>query len=658
MIMMDEKNIRYRRMPFQVKYKKDLDVIETSDATSLRIVNHFAVNGYENLYLMKKGKLSAVLTLDDFLSGKRVEGLDREFIRNLKDMHTSEAIIRFFIDCPYIDRITIVDNGELVCEIDGLIELPLQNGTAKNIMTLRYADIFKKELTDYFENCGKILLMADKEISGYLSGKFPSVHFEAVDSLDAIPEDFEDKYVLIDLIYSKNIRRVIGFAPENLVSMSQLVMGFALKRFIGFCREKGIQAKFYRVQNYRDLTCLNASEYDNCISRIKTGLLLQDEEYMERFLSNDKEKIYLKNREYHASLRLDNGYCFIQDECNEPGLHVHSGIRNSGGDSAAGNSAKRVHFFGPCTTYGFLMPDEETIPSLVKQYALEEGIEIETVNQAGIHGYNELNAIMAALRTPVREGDIMIFYDSLEDLDFSEYPDAKQTYEWFNAEKSSEDIWFLDFPGHCGLKANELIARHIFADIKDELRSETKAEISSERSSYIGDSFDRLESMRVTHSSCIKFFHEYGDAFFDTNELSEIGAVVIPDSYDYEKSIQLAERAVEKCDALYILKYNDCLSDIGMSRSLFENRQINLLGKAVQILQPGYFFDSSRYLSDRTGMTDCLEEYLFTERALAEVLLKGMSVSVRCIPEDTIPMMYKNKVEKIYRRTDIKVVYI
>ena len=24
----------------------------------------------------------------------------------------------------------------------------------------------------------------------------------------------------------------------------------------------------------------------------------------------------------------------------------------------------------------------------------------------------------------------------------------------------------------------------------------------------------------------------YGDAFFDTNELSEIGAVVIPDSYD------------------------------------------------------------------------------------------------------------------------------
>ena len=657
--MAEVKSFKYRSMPFQIKYKKDLNVMEQSDATVFSIVNHFARNGYENLYLGQKGRLSSVLTLDDLISGKQPDGLNREFIRELKELHTDKDIIRFFIKHPYIDRITIVDNGELVCEVDGLIELPLQNGTAKNRMTLRYADIFREEISEYFEKCGKILLIADKEVTGYLSGKFPSVQFDAIDNLELLQEDFQDRYeVLIDFIYSKNIRKAIGFEPENLVSMSQLMMGFALKRLIRFCRKHGVHTRFYRVQNYRDLTCMSKSEYDNCMNRVKTGRLVLNTEYMKQFLTNDKERIYLENREYHASLRLDNGYCFIQDECNEPSLYVHKGIRRSVSESVVGDDTPLVHFFGPCTTYGFLVPDEETIPSLVEKYALEKGIKMGAVNQAGIHGYNELNAIMEALATPVRSGDFMVFYDSLEDLDFSEYPNAKQTYEWFNSEKKSDEIWFLDFPGHCGFKANRLIARHVFGDIEDNLRAGKKIENGSERMPYIGEEFDRFENMRLTHSSCIKFFQKYKRVFFDTGKSAKTGAVVIPDSYDAARSLRLAEIASEKCDRLYILKFNDSPVDISLSRKLFTETELMLCGKEARVLQPGYFFDSSRYLPERTGSSDCSEDYFFTERAFINVILKGMGVSVRVSPLEAIPEMHRNGIEEIYHNAGIEIVYV
>ena len=102
--MTDDMNVRYRRMPFQIKYKKDLDIIESSEATMLRTVNHFARNGYENLYLMQNGTLFSVVTLDDFLSGEWVSGLNREFIQELNNLHTNEEIISFFIDHPYAKR--------------------------------------------------------------------------------------------------------------------------------------------------------------------------------------------------------------------------------------------------------------------------------------------------------------------------------------------------------------------------------------------------------------------------------------------------------------------------------------------------------------------------------------------------------------------------
>ncbi len=86
--------------------------------------------------------------------------------------------------------------------------------------------------------------------------------------------------------------------------------------------------------------------------------------------------------------------------------------------------------------------------------------------------------------------------------------------------------------------------------------------------------------------------------------------------------------------------------------------QIWICGKPARILQLGYFFDSSRYLPEKTGGNDCSEEFLFTEEILAEVILKEMGVSARIFPKDTIPMMYKDRVEKIHRNINIEIIYV
>ena len=651
--------VRYRKIPFQVKYRRDLNIIDYSEVSDLSIMNHFARNGYENLYITEMGKLCSVITLDDFLNGDEVDGLNRDFIRDLKELHTDEDIGRLFIDYPYIDRITVIDGEELVCEVDSLIELPLQNGTAKNIVALRYADMFKSELRDYFESCGSLLLIANDEILSFLKGRFPSVNFDYItDIKDASPEFIAKYDVVMDLVYSKNIRRAIGFSPKNLISMSQIMTRFAIKRLQCFCQEREVEIKFYRVQNINDLTCLNSSEYSNCVTRIKTGKLLMNDAYVDKFTVSEKELVYLKSREYHASLRLDNGYCFIQDECNEPALHVHKGIRKSVGSNISKKNDIEVHFYGPCITYGFLIPDEETIPSLVAGYASKDGVSIRVQNRAGIHGYNELNAIMEALDTPVRKGDVMVFYDTMDDLDFFEYPGAQQTYEWFNYEKKIEDIWFFDFPGHCGLRANEVVARHIYQDIKQITENTGELNHMSQRKSYIGETFDPFEYMRITHSSCVRFLHKYGRDFFCYNTSLLTGVVIIPDSFNPVEQTDLIQRSASQCDRLYILKFNDSIKDIDMGRQLFECTEIEIDNKPVRIFQPGFFFDSTRYLQENTGANDCKEEYLFTEQALAKVLFSEMSVGVRFIPRGCRDLRYWPEIEDIYKDAHISIVSI
>ena len=148
-------------------------------------------------------------------------------------------------------------------------------------------------------------------------------------------------------------------------------------------------------------------------------------------------------KDYHASQRLDNGYCFVMDESNNPKLHVHDGVRLNGTKEIKG--VKACNFYGPCTAYGFFVEDRLTVPALLQKYAINDGKLLQTYNRAGIHGDNELNSIMQAMSVPVAPGDVHIFLDVIEDLPVGLYPNYVYTNRWFNENKSRNEVQFLDF---------------------------------------------------------------------------------------------------------------------------------------------------------------------------------------------------------------------
>ena len=164
--------------------------------------------------------------------------------------------------------------------------------------------------------------------------------------------------------------------------------------------------------------------------------------------------------------------------------------------------------------------------------------------------------------------------------------------------------------------------------------------------------------MKISHSSCVRFLQKYRNHFFSDNTSSVIGALIIPDAFNQVDQANLILRAISKCDKLYILKFNDNISDIESGRSLFERTEIEIDNKPVRVFQLGFFFDSTRYLPENTGGNDCKEEYLFTEKSLAMVIFREMSVCVRYIPADYHDLIYRTEIEQIYNDVHIRIVNI
>lgn len=389
-----------RKFPYQVKYRKELDVVERSEINNDRLIRHFSERGYENLYVTEGGIISSVITISDYLSNHIVSGLDRDFIWNDGYYPTSEQLSDWFINRQYIDRISVIVSGELICEIDGLIELPLQNGLAKNLVALRYIDLFKEELAVLFKSYKRVLLIAPQIISDMLKRSFNDTVFDiATDSSVLSDDSLGDRYdKIFDFVHSKNVLKAVYHLPQNYIGFNQLITKFAINRVVSYCEHVGAHTLFYRISDSDEMTCLNQSEKNNALSHIKTGYLLNNPVFMDSYLATEKEREFLKDRLYHASLRIDEGFCFIQDECDEPGIRVHKGIRQSSGPYS--EDAIHVYFYGPCITYGFLMPDDMTIPSLVYRYAIDKNISLNVINKSGIHGFNELNTYISNVNNP------------------------------------------------------------------------------------------------------------------------------------------------------------------------------------------------------------------------------------------------------------------
>lgn len=628
-------------MRYQIKYVDSLQIIYDKDPSWEELAIHFSMYGYDPLYVYKNGKINYVITFQDFSMRKINTSLNRQFIKEYTDTLQNSDIEKAFLADLDAERIIYLRNGKVVCEANALIELALQNSIAKNLMALRYVKIFHQELSEYLEKYDSILILAEYDVYSYLQNIFDDknmLYAENVNQAIAISKE-QHIDICLDFLYTKKFRMILAPQMSNVVDLCKILTSAALHRLVDLARKRNVSLFFYKLPRFQDLSCLHEREEENFHNRKTIGQLINDNSYLDLFTEEKKNKLYLRKKEFHASQRLDNGYCFVMDEASGNNLNVHNGIRNSGYNECEGSIA---NFFGPCTTYGLFVEDALTVPGMVQQYAVKEGKSILIHNRAGIHGDNELNSIMEALMVPVASGDIHIFLDVLEDLLYDDYPQISFVRDWFNAEKSIKEVQFLDFPGHCNAKANKIMAQHIFEDLANEDICEKKeADI---RKPLLTEPFDSLENIAITNVSFIKQRRIIGKYFVNKNKKGTIAVLVITGKEKLQLGKKFVEKCLLQCDFLYVLFVNANVKSIGDNKLLYDYI-CSLDSEKVIGIPLEYFFYVDRYFDTGNNAGECKEQLLFVQRALFKLICDELYANTYFY-HDSDEVYYQNILER------------
>lgn len=610
-------------MRFQIKYANALPIIYDRDPSWKELAIYFAENGYDPLYVYKNGYISYVVTFQDFSMKAINTSLNRGFIKAYSENIQDTDIEKAFLEDLDAERIIYLKDGKVICEVNALIELSLQNSIAKNLMALRYVRIFHDELSAYIEHFSSILVLSEYDVFDYLQTQFSEKHMVYAGSIEQALSIVKEQNIDIcfDFLFNKKFRKILVPEIKNVVDFCKVITPIALRKLIDLADKRDVSLLFYKLPRFQDLSCLHEREEDNFQNRKTIGQLISDNTYLDLFIREDNEREYLRNKEYHSSQRLDNGYCFVMDEVTSNGLNVHNGIRNNGYNECEGSI---VNFYGPCTAYGFLVEDQLTVPGIIRRYAMEEGKSIQTHNRAGIHGDNELNSIMEALMVPVATGDMHVFLDVLEDLPYDSYPKITLVKDWFNTEKTIEEVQFLDFPGHCNTDANKIMAHHIFEELLNRYQCEEGE--TTIRKPLLTDTLDPLENISITHASFVKQRRMLNKYNIDKDRIGTIAALVITGKEDLLFGKELVNDCLLQCDFLYVFFINTNVKRIDENKKLYD--YICLLSqKKTQVIMLEYFFFVDRYCAAEGDRCECMEQALFTQRAFFKLINDELRVN-------------------------------
>lgn len=606
-------------MRYQIKYETYLDIINDKDPSWEEIATHFAMYGYDPLYVYKKSKLCYVITFQDFLMRKINTSLERGFIYKYTDFLTNADIEKAFLNDLDAERIVYVQNDKVVCEVNALIELALQNSIARNLMSLRYVKIFHQEMLEYLDKYQGIMILSDYNVYNYLQDVIKEKHMLHAENVEEAVAIARGKKVDIcfDFLLTKKFRTILAPQINNVVDLCKVLTPFALHKLVSKAKDRGVSLLFYKLPRFQDLSCLHELEKRNSKSRTTIGQLIRDELYLDLFAEDERNKLYLRNKRFHSAQRLDNGYCFVMDEAVDNGINVHNGIRENGCREITGRIA---NFYGPCTTYGLFVENELTVPGMIQKYALENDKNIQLHNRAGIHGDNELNSIMEALMVPVTNGDIHVFLDVLEDLPYDSYPKITFVKNWFNEKKSINEVQFLDFPGHCNANANRIMAQYISKDL---FEKDFCGKIDpGSRQPLLDNEYDLTESIPFTHVSFVKQCRINKKKLTERNIKGVIGAVVITGEEDLQYGKCLIDSCLLQCDLLYVFFVNANIFRIS------DNKQLNdyvstLDSKKIVGIPLEYFFYAKRYFD----MSECEEKIRFTQNMFFYLIRNELDVT-------------------------------
>lgn len=260
-------------MRYQIRYENDLNIAYNRDPSCAEIAMHFAQNGYDPLYVYKNNQLNYVILYEDFVSKNINYSLERDFIKEYNTALNKSRIENDFLRDLDAEWLVYINGGKVVCEINSLIELPLQNSISKNLITIRYIKYFYDELCQYFFAYKRIMILADIEIYLYISNQFPRIEFLFADSLELLiaSSKIEKPEIILDFMYGPKIRKLFCDESLNFVDLNKILIRPALDKLIKLSGERGVELLFYKLPRVNELNCLSSIEDNNFRHRKNMG---------------------------------------------------------------------------------------------------------------------------------------------------------------------------------------------------------------------------------------------------------------------------------------------------------------------------------------------------------------------------------------------------
>jgi hypothetical protein len=614
-------------MQFKVKYKQDLACYNYENLNLSNLVEFFAENGYDYIYVYHDDFFCGVLTFRDILNGWIGKLPEVNFIREATDFHSIEDIEKFFSDVPSAERLVLRAGKEVFCEIDPMSEPPLQNNPCKNMMALRYVDFFKPEIEIYLGKFSSILIIATNEVFDLWQSFFPNLKFEHLIKVE--PNMHVDFNLIMDFRYGPKLLRSLHFTSKT-VDFNHVIERIALGKLLDYCNEQDVILKFYKLPRYDDLTCLSTLEQVNQQKRTTVAQLADNEEYMKRFTHSQCEYDFIKKRKFNYSIKLDTGYCYSMEDCLDCDINVDDGQRRT--IPTLSNPERVLHFYGPCTTYGILVPDDETVTSCLTKLFKNSGINIQSVNHGGLHGNNVMNSIMCALDTKVQSGDALIFLDVLDDFTADRFPGLIETCEWYNRNKAPEDVQFFDFPGHCNLAAYQILAEGIKRDLSLPRLKKRGALFNYFMVNSL--KFNPLKYFSATSAAVAKMRTKIKKR----NQLfvgCKIGAMLLNSSDEDGLDKELIENALKYCDKLYLFMCGEKLGDFCQCQTLLDAQKQYADSTEVLVCQIEHAFVSVKYAELLKTRESLKNRVGFIEKTFCKSILVPSQVSVRFFKTET-----------------------
>lgn len=421
----------------------------------------------------------------------------------------------------------------------------------------------------------------------------------------------KDTVIISDSKYVRKVAFLLGIKNRNTIK-EQIIAEqyFAMKDAFFLLAQKKVPVYFYnRIGKEKDNFDYSASAIHRMEKHLSFPVMYENIDAYE----NDLRELFgeLYSKEYVMEIGripqvLQKGDVFRHEDCNSRYVNVIDGRRIVCNQPEI--YKRSIHVYGRCGVFGYAVEDKNSLPSLIQDKLIENGLtDIRVINH-GLWGGEDENLDHNFLNDCVgfKDSDIVLFYRRhfdkrlLRKLEEAGVKYKEITHEWH---KYPEAKWcFFDKPGHM----NHIGYRNVAEIIVNDLIKESFSCKTVKKDLYKSFKSENLKAYLKKNNSSdfAEEIKEYTDSILRDYPLQSssmvCGSIVMncnPFTKGHRYLIELASRQV---DRLYIFvvkedksffKYDDRYEMVRLGTADLKNVVVVSSGKFIisSLTFPEYF---------------------------------------------------------------------